>query len=165
MKFQTLLHFSDDVTPLELGKLPSVLEKMANDEGIQKGRISVALLTDDEIRVVNRDYLQHDYETDVISFDLSDDEDFLDGELVISVDTAKRLALDAGWQTEDEVLLYAIHGMLHILGYDDDTEEHRDEMRRLEAQYLKEFDVQGWEKHPTHGEAHAQGNRDTDKDV
>lgn len=153
MSFQTLLHFSDDVAPLELPELAVILEKMANDEGITSGRISVALLTDEEIQVVNREHLQHDYETDVISFDLSDDDDFLDGELVISVDTARRLASEVGWRTEDEIILYAIHGMLHILGYDDDTDAHQDEMRRLEVEYLKELNIQGWEKHPTHGEA------------
>jgi probable rRNA maturation factor len=115
--------------------------------------MSVAILSDPEIRDVNRQYLQHDYETDVISFDLSDDDSFLDGELVISADTARRMAEEVGWGPEAELLLYAIHGMLHVLGYEDDTAEGRDDMRRMESYYLKEFQIQGWERHPTHGEA------------
>lgn len=153
MALQVLLHQSEDIEPLEIPLLAEVLQRMAEDESIEGGRISVAILSDPEIREVNRNYLQHDYETDVISFDLSDDDTFLDGELVISADTARRLAKEVGWAPESEALLYAIHGMLHVLGYLDDTDEDRDEMRRMESHYLKEFQIEGWEKHPKHGEA------------
>jgi probable rRNA maturation factor len=153
MPLQVLLHQSEKIEPVDVPLLSEVLQQMAADAGVEEGRMSVAILSDPEIREVNRSYLQHDYETDVISFDLSDDDVFLDGELVLSADTARRMANDVGWAPQAELLLYAIHGMLHVLGYEDDTDENRDEMRRMEAHYLKRFRIQGWEKHPTQGEA------------
>lgn len=158
MKFQVQIHQSDETDVIDTSRLTKAIRMMALDAGMEDGRISIAILSDPEMKELNRQYLDHDYETDVISFDLSDDDDFFDGELLLGADTARRVAAEVGWRPEDELLLYAIHGMLHLLGYEDDTRENADEMRQQERHYLEVLQIKGWERHPSHGEAHVEGS-------
>ena len=89
---------------------------IASDYGWIMGDISVALVGDAEIRKINQRHLAHDYSTDVISFDLTDTDEVLEGEIIASVETADREASEHKWSGDDELLLYIIHGMLHIIG-------------------------------------------------
>ncbi len=103
------------------------------------GELSIAVIDDPTIRKLNKQYLNHDYETDVISFVLDEDEatQRLDGQLIVSTDTAARESVDAGWSAATELLLYVIHGTLHLVGYDDKSPEAEPEMRAAESEYLK----------------------------
>lgn len=117
--------------------LRGVVTQVLREEGISTAELSVALVDDAAIHEVNRSYLGHDYPTDVISFVLSDTDDgSLDGELVVSVETAVREAPRHEWAASDEVLLYVVHGLLHLCGYDDLTDEARPRMRARERDYL-----------------------------
>ncbi len=99
--------------------------------------LSLALVDDAEIRRINREFLEHDYATDVISFLYSEPEDaVLDGELILGVETAARVAAELGWSLDDELLLYGLHGYLHLCGYDDQTAEARQAMRQRERELL-----------------------------
>jgi probable rRNA maturation factor len=99
-------------------------------------------VTDDPtIHELNQRYLQHDYATDVLSFLLASAPGLLEGEIVVSADTAARMAPDYGWSIDDELLLYAIHGALHLVGFDDQTPEAAATMREKEQFYLSQFDV------------------------
>ena len=82
-------------------------------------RISVAVVDDATIAVLNRQFLRHEGPTDVLSFLLEQDEDGLEGEVVVSAETARRTAPRFGWSEGEELLLYVIHGTLHLAGYDD----------------------------------------------
>lgn len=146
------VHQSEHIEELALVDLKPFLAWISEDYQVT-GRLSIAVLSDPEIREINNRYLGHDYETDCISFDLSDQEDLFDGEVIISADTARRVAQEVGWDPKYEACLYLIHGVLHILGYDDDTAESKAEMRAQERHYLQKLGVPGWEKHPTQGEA------------
>jgi probable rRNA maturation factor len=113
-------------------------------EGIASAELSVVLTDDAEIHRLNRDWLQHDYPTDVISFALSDGaaplgERRIEGELIISVDTAARAAADEGWSLEAELLLYLVHGLLHLCGYDDACGPDRTVMRKRERDILNQL--------------------------
>ncbi len=108
-------------------------------EGITTGQVSVAVVDDPTIHEINRRHLQHDYPTDVISFVLESREGYLDGEVVASADTACTVAADLGWPAENELLLYVVHGTLHLVGYDDQSESDREEMRSRERHYLARF--------------------------
>lgn len=119
-------------------------------EGVQDAEISVALVDDPEIHRVNREFLNHDFPTDVISFLLSAlppgrpqtpwPADFLlEGELVIGADTAVRDAAQHGWSPGAELILYAVHGLLHLCGYDDLTDDARPLMRNRERELLTEL--------------------------
>lgn len=110
-------------------------------------RVVVTLVDDAEIRRINAQFLQHDWATDVISFPLEDDAATLGvdgdllGELVVSMETARREAERVGWSLDDELLLYCVHGLLHLLGYDDLDEESRRTMRQKEREVLARFQL------------------------
>lgn len=106
--------------------------------------ISINFVNDRRIRAINKEYLGHDYFTDVISFALTEGEDtqfcpFALGDIFISIDTAQRQANLYETSLRDELLLYLIHGVLHILSYDDIDSENRKIMKRKENFYFKKF--------------------------
>ncbi|MEZ4598850.1 MAG: rRNA maturation RNase YbeY [Syntrophotaleaceae bacterium] len=99
--------------------------------------LSIVIVSDDQIREINRDYLQRDKATNVISFAMQEGEGAglqpaLLGDVVISADTAARDAEEAGLPFESELYFLLLHGILHLVGYDHErgTEE---EARRMEA--------------------------------
>ncbi len=101
--------------------------------------ISLAVVDDATIRELNRRHLDHDWPTDVLSFLLEQRDRHLEGEVIISADTAATAAEELGSSAVIEQLLYVIHGMLHLMGYDDTTAADKLEMRAAEARYLREF--------------------------
>lgn len=127
--------------PIQADRLEDAVRRVLADADIQQGEISIAVTDDATIHQLNRRYLQHDYATDVLSFLLESAPPRLEGEIVISVDTAARMAPDFGWSTDDELLLYAIHGALHLVGFDDKTPEAAVIMRERERFYLSQLDV------------------------
>ncbi|EAQ78661.1 rRNA maturation RNase YbeY [Blastopirellula marina] len=116
-------------------------------ESIEAYEVSVALVDDAEIHEVNRRFLQHDYPTDVVTFNLSADDDLLEGEIVISCQYAAAEAEKYQWPAKHETLLYVIHGALHLVGYDDHEDEDRLTMRRLERVYLEQVGLEPPESH------------------
>lgn len=108
-------------------------------ESIDEAQVGIAVVDDATIHELNVRYLKHDYPTDVLSFPLSADDEPLDGEVVVSLDTARREAEHFGWSTDDELLLYVIHGTLHLTGHDDTTPALAAVMREKESAALKHF--------------------------
>jgi probable rRNA maturation factor len=106
------------------------------DAGIADATISIAVVDDPTIHDLNRRFLQHDYPTDVLSFILEQTEQGLDGEVIVSADYALRSAHEYRWSAEDELLLYILHGTLHLVGYDDQDERSLTLMRDRERHYL-----------------------------
>ncbi|MCA9000118.1 MAG: rRNA maturation RNase YbeY [Planctomycetaceae bacterium] len=133
--------------------LRRVVEQTLKEERVVIAEIVVALVNDARIHEVNREHLEHDYPTDVISFvyessrvkepasELRGDGLSLDGELVISTETAVREASIYGWEPEDELTLYVVHGLLHLCGYDDLSPEERQLMRTREQLILKNWNL------------------------
>ena len=97
---------------------------------------SISIVDDPTIHRLNHKHLDHDWPTDVISFVFDNDAGNVDGEIIASLDTAARMALQAGWPTTDELLLYVIHGLLHLAGLNDITPEDRTVMRNAEHDCL-----------------------------
>ena len=141
MPVQVLFHHSELVRNCDVRRLKKSIQNIAEDYGWVHGDISIALISDLEIREVNNNHLSHDYATDVISFDLSNNNDFLEGEIIASVETADREAVEHGWQGDDELLLYVIHGMLHIIGLGDKKTKQKKIMRDAERHYLGLFQL------------------------
>lgn len=113
----------------------SWLKDVAASEGRKIGDISVIFCSDPYILDVNRQYLKHDYYTDIITFDYCEG-DILSGDLFISVDTVKDNASFYGTLFEDELDRVIVHGVLHLIGYDDHSEEDIATMRSKENFYL-----------------------------
>jgi len=103
--------------------------------GVERGEIRIVFVDEKELLRLNRDFLGHDYDTDVITFPLESDP--LEAEIYISVEMARRQAGEEGVSFYDEARRLAIHGTLHLVGYDDGTTEEREQMRRLEDRFLR----------------------------
>jgi probable rRNA maturation factor len=100
--------------------------------------ISVALVGDRDMASLHRQYLGDPETTDVLTFDLRDDRQGpeLEGEIAVCVDAARRQARRWRVSVSAELLRYVIHGVLHLLGYDDDLPARRRRMRRQETRVL-----------------------------
>jgi probable rRNA maturation factor len=106
----------------------------------RRGALSVALVDDATIRALHRDHLDDDTPTDVLSFPLDRTPGWL-GEVVASGETARREALARGVAPRDELLLYVVHGLLHLLGFDDHAPADRKKMRAAERAALRAVGV------------------------
>lgn len=98
--------------------------------------LQVIYLSDEALLVMNKEYLNHDYYTDIITFPIEETDEFLEAELYISVDRVKDNAQTEGVSFEDELLRVFIHGILHLVGYADDTIEAKNVMRNKESYYM-----------------------------
>lgn len=109
-------------------------EKALRGQRVRTATVDVILLDDADIHSMNKQYLRHDYATDVITFPLG--EGTLEGEIYISLDTAKRQAEEYGVTLENELCRLTVHGVLHLCGYDDADDASRTVMRQLEDRYI-----------------------------
>jgi len=116
-------------------KVSDAVNRTVRSEKKNKGRIQIIYVTDKYIHELNNKYLKHNYPTDVISFDMGDGKE-IDGEVYISIDTAKRQANDYSVSLTNEIMRLAVHGTLHLIGYDDQDDESRNKMRLLEEKYI-----------------------------
>jgi probable rRNA maturation factor len=127
--------------PVAASRLRSAIKAVLAGEGFDRADISLAVVDDAAIHEINRRYLQHDEPTDVISFMLDQDDGFVDGEIVVSAETAATAAKQIGWSAADELLLYVIHGTLHLASYDDLAPAAKRKMRERERFYLTQLSV------------------------
>ena len=111
------------------------LKLVAESEIRRIGDISIIFCSDNYILDVNQQYLQHDYFTDIITFDYCEG-DRLSGDLFISVDSVRENAVEYGTEFDDELNRVIVHGILHLIGYDDHSEDDIAEMRTKENYYL-----------------------------
>ncbi len=120
------------VVVIDPQRLIEAVRQVLRQESVAAAEINVALVDDDEMQQLNRRYLEHDYPTDVLSFTYASPPR-LEGELVIGAERAKRVAAENGTDRQAELLWYVVHGTLHLVGFDDATDELRREMRLREA--------------------------------
>ena len=111
------------------------LRFVASSEVRKLQNINIIFCSDNYILDVNMKYLQHDYFTDIITFDYCED-DYLSGDLFISIDSVRDNADFYGTEFQDELNRVIVHGILHLVGYDDHTEEEQKVMRSKEDYYL-----------------------------
>ena len=118
--------------------LESTLQNAANKtleyREVDNAEISIAIVSDERIHEINRQFLNHDYPTDVITFELGTNPatDNFQAEIVVSAETAMQIAEEVDTSLEMELILYVIHGSLHLTGLDDHSDEDRIEMRKNE---------------------------------
>lgn len=127
---------------LDRRRLRRAVGMVLADAEIREATISLAVVNDSTMHALNRRHLGHDYPTDVLSFLLEQSDSQLEGEIVVSSDTAHAAALDYGWDPAHELLLYVIHGALHLVGYDDHTAKQRSKMQAREREYLSRFGIE-----------------------
>ena len=111
------------------------LKLVAESEIRRIGDISIIFCSDNYFLDVNQKYLQHDYFTDIITFDYCEGER-LSGDLFISVDSVYENSLEYGTDFNEELNRVIVHGLLHLIGYDDHNDEDISQMRAKENYYL-----------------------------
>jgi probable rRNA maturation factor len=115
-----------------------VVRRILEDAGIESAEISIAIVDDAAIAKVHGEFLDDDSPTDVISFVLDASPGRLEGEVVASAETATLRAPEYDQSAEEELFLYVVHGLLHLVGYDDTTPKARKVMRAMERKYSSE---------------------------
>lgn len=112
------------------------IAQVVKKEGKVVGEINFIFCSDDYLLQMNRDHLQHDYFTDVITFDYSEGKS-INGEIYISVDRVRDNAKTMGIRVQDEMQRVMVHGVLHLLGYKDKTPAEVKRMRAMEDACLR----------------------------
>ncbi|TVQ69717.1 MAG: rRNA maturation RNase YbeY [Balneolaceae bacterium] len=99
--------------------------------------VEVVFVNDMEILEMNRRYLGHDHVTDIITFPYHENDDPVEGTLFCCAPQIRRQSEEIGVTFDTEVLRIVIHGLLHLVGYDDETEAQRNHMHSLENKYIR----------------------------
>ena len=128
----------DIVFPFKEKRLTSRwLKFVVESESKRLGDVSIIFCSDNYILDVNIKYLHHDYYTDIITFDYCEG-NRLSGDLFISIDSVRENASFYGTEFPEELNRVIVHGLLHLIGYDDHTEEDIAQMRAKENYYLSQ---------------------------
>jgi probable rRNA maturation factor len=107
--------------------------------GKKEGTINYIFCSDKYLLEINKEYLNHDYFTDIITFNYNE-RDIISGDIFISLDTVKANAEEYKVTYDNELLRVIIHGILHLVGFNDKTEDQKKEMRHKEDDALNIFD-------------------------
>lgn len=111
------------------------LKSVAASEDREIGEIVIVFCSDEYLLDINRRFLGHDYYTDIITFDYCEGKT-LSGDLLISVDSVRDNAAHFGTEFDEEIHRVIVHGLLHLIGYDDHTDRDIRQMRSKENRYL-----------------------------
>ncbi|WP_339606559.1 rRNA maturation RNase YbeY [uncultured Roseivirga sp.] len=134
------INFFSEETPFELKQEEAInlwLQNIAKAENTEIEEISYIFCTDDYLLKINQEYLDHDYYTDIITFDNRDDiNDPIESDIFISIDRVTENAIDQNVPFEVELKRVLAHGLLHLIGYNDKTEDEQQLMREKEEAYL-----------------------------
>ena len=114
--------------------------RVVKSKGYKLGNLVYAFFNDEDLKDLNIRFLNHDYYTDVISFDETADQ-VVSGNIAISVDRVKENATQIGVDFEEELHRVMIHGVLHFIGFNDKTSSEKKEIRKQEALALSMFHV------------------------
>ena len=121
----------------ERNKLRSFLPRIFKAEKKTLGKLNYIFCSDTYLLEINKNYLQHDYYTDIITFNLSANHGIIEGEIYISVDRIRDNAQKQAVSIREETHRVIFHGALHLCGYKDKTRMDKDNMTRMEDKYLR----------------------------
>lgn len=131
---------TDDTDPPLVGWLDDQLTKAAELSGVSAATLSLAVVDDEEMAQLHEQYAGVPGTTDVLTFDLADaDSDTIEGDIIVCLDEAKRQATKRGHPIRHELLLYAVHGLLHLLGEDDHDQADYQRMHAREDALLEQL--------------------------
>lgn len=118
-----------------------ILEQIQTQQNSQFQEVEVVYVDEAEITRINKEYLDHDYVTDIITFRLDDgvDNAAIEGTIYCCAQRISEQASEFNQTVKDEFLRVMIHGLIHLLGFNDQTEEEKKEMTRLEDHFLKMY--------------------------
>jgi probable rRNA maturation factor len=136
-----IVFFNEDIDFKFQGKnnFKSWLKKVSEKEGFKINNLNYIFCSDEYLHKINLEYLHHDTYTDIITFDNSEEESIVEGDIFISIERIKENSFTLNTVFEEEFKRVIVHGLLHLCGYDDHTSEDKAEMRRLESEYIEIF--------------------------
>ena len=134
------IHFFTEDTTYRIKQklaLKRWIKATIGSEGFKTGEISIIVCSDAYLLEINKQYLRHDTYTDIVTFDSSERNDSIAGDIFISIDRVQENALKFGATERDELHRVIIHGILHLCGYRDKKKEDKLLMAEKEDLYLK----------------------------
>ncbi len=114
-----------------------MIETIFLSENKKLSQVSFIFISDEEILELNRKHLQHDYYTDILTFDLSESQESIFSEIYISIDRVRENAKQLNTPSSQELLRVIVHGVLHLCGYGDKKKSEISLMRQKEDHYLR----------------------------
>ncbi|WP_420580470.1 rRNA maturation RNase YbeY [Reichenbachiella sp.] len=133
------INFFYEDTAFELSHkeiISSWIAHTISSEHHELSEINYIFCSDEYLHQINVDYLQHDYYTDIITFDNSEEEGIVESDIFISIERVQDNAQDQGIPFEKELRRVIIHGVLHLVGFNDKTDAEQSLMREKENAYL-----------------------------
>ena len=136
-----IIFFNEDINFKFQGKnvIKAWLKKVADKEGFKVKNLNYIFCSDEYLHKINVEYLEHDTYTDIITFDNSEEDDVIEGDIFVSIERVKENSQTLNTVFDDELKRVIVHGLLHLCGYDDNSVEDKAEMRRLESEYISIF--------------------------
>jgi rRNA maturation RNase YbeY len=133
--------FFEDITKpsLDFKKIKTWLSSLIKAYNYELIEINYILCSDKYLLDVNQEYLNHDYYTDIITFDNSEKQNTIEGDIFVSLERVKDNAKEHKEEFDKEIIRVHAHGVLHLLGYRDKTAEEIIEMRNMEEKAIKDY--------------------------
>lgn len=127
---------------LDFQGLKAAAVAVLEGEGVRDAKVTIAFVDNAHIHRLNKQFLDHDEPTDVLTFPYTEaGAKKLEGEIVIGMEIAREYAADRGHDVKLELLLYVIHGCLHLCGFTDTDDRGAAEMRNKEREYLSKLNL------------------------
>jgi len=123
--------------PIDKNRIKKLVRSVLKVEE-KDAELSIVFIDNKRIQEINKTFLGHNYATDVLSFAYNEpsSKNNITGEIIVSVEMATKLAQKRGYSVEGEIALYLIHGLLHLLGYDDKQKRDAKKMHQREGELL-----------------------------
>jgi probable rRNA maturation factor len=133
------VYCSDNKYKVNKIHIHKLLNKLRKELNFCISSLPINFISSDEITIINQKYLKHNYSTDIITFNYSGNLNNLDGEIFISYEDAESNSTTYKNTLNEEISRLVIHGMLHLIGYDDIKEKDFKKMKKLENQLLNKY--------------------------
>jgi len=135
------IHYETDFKLENPKQFKNWITQVCESESFELGELNYVFCDDAYLLSINRKYLEHDTYTDIITFDYTDGRN-ISGDIFISIERVKENSFKYSESFQDELLRVMAHGLLHLMGYQDKSEEHIAEMRTKEGEKIKLFHVE-----------------------
>ena len=133
------LHISSVNPQIKKAPLHKLIKALCEELNFRIESLEINFVNSDKIREINRQYLSHDYSTDILTFNYSDKVSAIDGEVIISLDDARNNSKRFKVQFKQEIARLVIHGILHLRGFNDNNRSNKIKMKRMENKLLNRF--------------------------